>query len=130
MNTLFSSSRISIDNVMENTVQYYLAYLKIPVEYIKFDNSELYWFITLVLYSTIDFDNWRSIIEIIKHPTDNFISLLSLFLPVRYFYTVYIQIVVNHLTKLDAANFNYLVKVLSYLPTSKQFPFARFCWRM
>lgn len=34
------SSRLSISNVMDNTVQYYLAYLKIPVEYIKFNDEE------------------------------------------------------------------------------------------
>jgi len=39
---LNSSSRITIHNVTENTVQYYLAYLNIPVEYIRFDNEHLF----------------------------------------------------------------------------------------
>ena len=114
---------------MENTVQYYLAYLKIPVDYIKFDNDKLYAF-SPVFNSSMDFDNWRSIIEIMKHPTNNFISLLSLFLPVQFFYTVYIQIIASHLNTLDFTNFNYLIKVLNFLPSHKQYPFSRFCWRM
>lgn len=116
---------------MENTVQYYLAYLKIPVEYMRFDNSNLLILMSMnLMNSSIDFDNWKSILEIMKHPTDHFISLLSLFLPFHYFYTVFIQIVVNQMTKLDATNFIYIIKVLSYLSKEKQFPFARFCWRM
>ena len=116
---------------MENTVQYYLAYLKIPVEYMRFDNSNLLIRMSMnLMNSSIYFDNWKSILEIMKHPTDHFISLLSLFLPFHYFYTVFIQIVVNQMTKLDATNFIYIIKVLSYLSKEKQFPFARFCWRM
>ena len=44
-----NSSRLTIELINENTAQYYLAYLNIPVEYIRFDNELLYVIFPLVL---------------------------------------------------------------------------------
>ena len=87
-------------------------------------------FIHSFTHSSMDHTNWKSILEIIKSPSNHYVSLLSLFLPVPYFYTVFIQIISMQLTKLDITNFNYILKVIQYLPTHKQFPFARYCWKM
>ena len=64
-----------------------------------------------------------------RHPF-NYLSLLSFFLPSSLFYTIFIQIVVNRLTKLTQADFVYLLHVLSFLPVARQYAFARFCWRV
>lgn len=53
-----------------------------------------------------------------------------MFLPNSYFYTIFVQIVVNRLNKLETPDFVYLLRVLKALPVAKQFAFARFCWRM
>ncbi|KAK8818627.1 hypothetical protein WA538_003938, partial [Blastocystis sp. DL] len=114
------NSRISIENVTENTVQYYLAYLNIPVEYIRFDNENF----------SVDLGNWKNLLDIALHPHSNYISLLSLFLPVSSFYTIFIQIVVNRLNQLDATDFSYMLRVLELLSPSRRYAFARFCWRI
>lgn len=75
-------------------------------------------------------ENWRNLLEIAKHPHSHYIALLSIFLPVSSFYTVFVQIVVNRLTKLDLSDFEYLIRVLSFLPVLRQFAFSRFCWKM
>lgn len=125
-----NSSRITIDNVTENTVQYYLAYLNIPVEYIRFDNEYLFSNVLYLISSSVDLDNWRNLQEIALHPHSNYISLLSIYLPVSSFYTIFVQIIVNKLTRLDASDFNYILRVLGLLPSSRRYAFARFCWRM
>lgn len=86
--------------------------------------------IVILLISTIDFDNWKNLLEIALHPSHNYISLLAMFLPSSYFYTIFVQIVVNRLNKLEPPDFAYLLRVLKALPVAKQFAFARFCWRM
>lgn len=80
--------------------------------------------------SAVDWENWRNLLEIAQHPSQNFLSLLAMFLPNSYFYTVFVQIVVNRLNKLETPDFVYLLRVLKALPVAKQFAFARFCWRM
>lgn len=124
------SSQICLQSVMENTVQYYLSYLTIPVEYIRFDNLGLYLLFLCLIHSTVDYTNWRRLLEIATRPTTNYIALLSLFLPPPSFYTIFIQIVVNRLTKLTPADYTYLLRVLSFLPVARQYAFARFCWRV
>ena len=115
---------------MDNTVQYYLSYLTIPVEYIQFDTLGLYRHLLRLTHSTIDYSNWRRLLDIATRPTTNYIALLSLFLPPASFYTIFIQIVVNRLTKLTPADYTYLLRVLSFLPVARQYAFARFCWRV
>ena len=124
------SSRITINNVTENTVQYYLAYLNIPVEYIRFDNEHLFMHYLTLISSSVDLDNWRNLQEISLHPHSNYISLLSIYLPVSLFYTIFVQIIVNKLNRLDASDFSYILRVLGLLPASRRYAFARFCWRM
>ena len=114
----------------ENTVQYYLAYLNIPVEYIRFDNENLFLFSHVVTCSSVDLGNWKNLLDIALHPHSNYISLLSLFLPVSSFYTIFIQIVVNRLNQLDATDFSYMLRVLELLSPSRRYAFARFCWRL
>ena len=124
------SSRLTISNVTDNTVQYYLAYLNIPVEYIRFDNEHLSTLIGVLIHSSVDLDNWRNLQEISLHPHSNYISLLSIYLPVSLFYTIFVQIIVNKLNRLDASDFSYILRVLGLLPSSRRYAFARFCWRM
>ena len=130
LSLLTHSSQICLQSVMDNTVQYYLAYLTIPVEYIQFDTLGLYPHLLRLTHSTIDYANWRRLLDIATRPTTNYIALLSLFLPPASFYTIFIQIVVNRLTKLTSADYTYLLRVLSFLPVARQYAFARFCWRV
>lgn len=127
---LTPSSQICLQSVIDNTVQYYLSYLTIPVEYIRFDTLGLYLSFLSLIRSTVDYTNWRRLLEIATRPTTNYIALLSLFLPPPSFYTIFIQIVVNRLTKLTPADYTYLLRVLSFLPVARQYAFARFCWRV
>ena len=124
------SSQISIQNVLDNTIQYYLSYLTIPVEYIKFDTLEQSLPRPSLTSRSADYDNWERLLDVAVHPTNNYLSLLSFFLPSSLFYTIFIQIVVNRLTKLTQADFVYLLHVLSFLPVARQYAFARFCWRV
>ena len=124
------SSQISIQNVLDNTIQYYLSYLTIPVEYIKFDTLEQSLQRPSLTSRSTDYDNWERLLDVAVHPTNNYLSLLSFFLPSSLFYTIFIQIVVNRLTKLTQADFIYLLHVLSFLPVARQYAFARFCWRV
>lgn len=130
LSLLTHSSQICLQSVMDNTVQYYLSYLTIPVEYIQFDTLGLYPHLLRLTHSTIDYANWRRLLDIATRPTTNYIALLSLFLPPASFYTIFIQIVVNRLTKLTSADYSYLLRVLSFLPVARQYAFARFCWRV
>lgn len=114
----------------ENTVQFYLALLNIPVEYSSFDSVSMYLRGSGRFCRSIDMENWRNLLDIAQHPSQNFLSLLALFLPNSYFYTIFVQIVVNRLNKLETPDFVYLLRVLKALPVAKQFAFARFCWRM
>ena len=127
---LTHSSQISVQNVLDNTIQYYLSYLTIPVEYIKFDTLEPSLSRPPLMHRNVDYDNWERLLDVAVHPTNNYLSLLSLFLPSSLFYTIFIQIVVNRLTKLTQADFTYLLHVLSLLPVARQYAFARFCWRV
>ncbi len=86
--------------------------------------------ILTLISSSIDLDNWRNLQEISLHPHSNYISLLSIYLPVSLFYTIFGQIIVNKLNRLDGSDFNYILRVLGLLPSSRRYAFARFCWRM
>ena len=86
--------------------------------------------ILTLISSSIDLDNWRNLQEISLHPHSNYISLLSIYLPVSLFYTIFVQIIVNKLNRLDGSDFNYILRVLGLLPSSRRYAFARVCWRM
>lgn len=111
---------LTIDEIERNTVQFYLAQLPLPVEYITFDN-ELF---------TVDCGDWRNLVDVALHPADNYISLLSVFVPASSFYTVYIQIIANIIGRFDVFKFRYMMKVLESLETRRRLCFARFCWKL